>query len=56
MEFKYVLGILQSNIHKPPKDHQAECDFVIVMLTRGQGYLTKDKPVRVIFFDSDAVK
>jgi hypothetical protein len=53
-QFKYVLGILQSNIHKPPKDHQAECDFVIEILTKGQGYLTKEKPIRVVFFDSDA--
>ena len=52
--FDYVLSLLNNNIHNHPPEYQDEVDFVKEMLTNGQGYLTKDKPVRVIFFDSDA--
>jgi len=60
MTFEYTLAILQNEIHPPPREHQTEVDFVIKMLTEGQGYLTKrtetEPYCRVIFFDSDAVK
>ena len=54
MKFDYILRLLNNNINGHPKEYLDEVDFVKEMLTNGQGYLTKDKPVRVIFFDSDA--
>ena len=55
MDFEYVLALLNSNIHKHPKEHQVEVDFVIKILTKGQGYLTKRSETepycRVIFYD-----
>jgi len=47
-QFKTVLALLKNDIHPIPKE---EANKVIEILTKGQGYLTKDKPVRVIFFD-----
>jgi len=52
--FDYVLALLNTNIHKHPPEYQDEVDFIKEILTKGQGYLTKDKPVRVIFFDRNA--
>ena len=54
--FKYVLALLKNNIHKNPSEYQNEVDFVIEILIKGQGYLTKDKPVKVIFYDDHASK
>ena len=47
--FQSVLAILDNKIHPMPDKEEAE--KVKAILTKGQGYLTKDKPVRIIFFD-----
>jgi len=54
MKFDYILRLLNNNINGHPREYLDEVDFVIEILTKGQGYLTKDKPVRVIFFDRNA--
>jgi len=51
MKFDYILRLLNNNINGHPREYRDEVDFVIDILTKGQGYLTKDKPVRVIFYD-----
>jgi len=56
--FEYVLSLLKSNIHKHPEEYQSQVDFVIDILTKGQGYLTKrtetEPYCRVVFYDSYA--
>ena len=53
MKFDYILRLLKNKINGHPKEYQDQVDFVIEMLTKGQGYLTKRETgyVRVIFFD-----
>jgi len=55
MKFKYVLALLDNDIHKHPKEYQKEVDFVVDILTKGQGYLTfrsETEPYcRVVFYD-----
>ena len=55
MDFNYILALLKNNIHKHPPEYQDEVDFVIKVLTEGQGYLTKrtetQQYCKVIFFD-----
>jgi len=56
--FEYTLILLNNEIHKHPREYQAEVDFVIKMLTEGQGYLTKRSETepycKVVFFDDYA--
>jgi len=47
-EFKHVLSLLDSEIHPIPEN---EAKKVREILTNGQGYLTKDKPIQIIFYD-----
>jgi len=55
VNFEYVLSLLKHEIHKHPKEYQAEVDFVIKILTEGQGYLTKrtktEPYCKVVFYD-----
>jgi hypothetical protein len=47
--FKTVLALLNDEIHPVPNKEEAR--RVIEILTKGQGYLTKDKPIKIIFYD-----
>lgn len=49
-KFKYVLSLLENGVYPPPKEHAAEIEAVKKILTEGQGYLTKNKPIKIIFF------
>ena len=50
MDFEYTLKLLDSKIHPVPKQFEKEVEIVKRILTEGQGYLTKEKPVKVIFY------
>ena len=58
MDFKQTIRYLKNEIH--PHPDQEERDFIIEMLEKGQGYLTKrtetEPYFRVIFFDNNANK
>ena len=54
MDFAYTLSILNSNIHPTPSEHRDEVALVKKILTESQGYLTKSKPVKVVFYDDYA--
>ena len=54
MDFSYIISLLSSNIHPIPDKHRETADLVIEILTKGQGYLRKEAPVRIIFFDDNA--
>ena len=56
MDFDYIISLLSNNIHPIPDEHREAADAVIEILTKGQGYLRKDAPVRIIFFDDNAIK
>ena len=55
-KFEYTISLLKNPIHPVPEKIKGEIDFVMEILRNGQGYLTKSKPVKVIFFDDNAVK
>ena len=54
MNFEYIIALLSSRIHPIPDEHREAADLVIEILTKGQGYLRKDAPIRIIFFDDNA--
>ena len=50
MQFDYVIGIL-IGIPGHPQDKKKEVDAAIKILTEGKGYLTKEPPKKIIFFE-----
>jgi len=56
--FEYTLNILSARIHEigscNPK--AKELQQVIQILRDGQGYLTKDNHIKIIFYDDNASK
>lgn len=49
--FKYVLSILKSSIPGHPPENQKQVDAAIKILSDGKGYLTKEAPKRIVFFE-----
>jgi len=56
MTFDNLIKYLSGTVHGLPEDVKHEAACVIEMLNNAQGYLTKEKPVRIIFFDDNAGK
>ena len=54
VNFEKTIQYLNNEVH--PHPDKKEKKFVIEILEKGQGYLTKNKPVEVVFFDNNAVK
>jgi len=53
MDFSYTISILKSGRHIIPENKQAEIDLVVEILSKSKGYLTKDRPTRIVFYDDD---
>ena len=55
MTFNYALQVLSFEIQKvdmlQKEQEKRQLEFVVEILTSGQGYLTNTKPKKIIFFD-----
>ena len=54
--FENVVDRLQNQIHPAPERFKSEFELAIRILTKGQAYLTKEEPKRVVFYDDNAVE
>jgi len=54
MSFDNVIASLRNHIHPPPESQRKEFEKAIEILSKGQAYLTKDEPKRIVFFDDNA--
>lgn len=50
MKFEYTLSLLDNKIHPVPERFEKEVQLVKKILEESQGYLTKQEPVKVIFY------